>query len=229
MLKNNKINREVIIKIAKALGDLNEHVVFVGGAVVSLYINDPAADDVRPTKDVDIFLEIASLAELEKIRDELSKREFYQTSEDDVICRFRYEDIKLDVMATKEIGWAPANPWFESGFVHKEVVDIDGQQILILPLPYFLATKFSAFHDRGGKDPRKSHDFEDIVYIIDNQTEIIEIILNSPIDVQHYLIEQFSIVLDNDQMQEAIRANLYYETEEERFEKIKNKLIKIVH
>ncbi len=65
MLKNTIVNRGVIKKIAVALGDLNERVMYVGGAVVSLYINDPAADDVRPTKDIDISLEIASLGELE--------------------------------------------------------------------------------------------------------------------------------------------------------------------
>ena len=67
MLKNTTINLGVIWKIAHALQDLNERVVYVGGAVVSLYVNDPAADDVRPTKDIDISLEIASLGELEEM------------------------------------------------------------------------------------------------------------------------------------------------------------------
>jgi hypothetical protein len=60
MLKNTQINQEVTKKVAIALEELNKRVVFVGGAVVSLYINDPAAEDVRPTKDIDISLEIAS-------------------------------------------------------------------------------------------------------------------------------------------------------------------------
>ena len=228
MIKNTIINRKVVSKIADVLGELNELVVFVGGAVVCLYINDPAAEDVRPTKDVDVFLEIASLGKLEKIREELIRRGFYQTPEDDVICRFRYEDIKVDVMSTKEIGWAPANPWFEFGLVFKEIADIEGQQIFILSLPYFLATKFSVFHSRGEIDPRTSHDFEDIVYILDNQTEIIEIILNSPSDVKNYLTIEFSNILDSDLMQEAIRANLFYETQELRFEKIIKKLKRII-
>jgi hypothetical protein len=53
-MKNTTINLGIIKTIATALGELNEKVIYVGGAVVSLYINDPAADDVRPTKDVDI-------------------------------------------------------------------------------------------------------------------------------------------------------------------------------
>jgi predicted nucleotidyltransferase len=133
MVKDTTINREVIRKIAFALGAMNEQVVFVGGATVSLYINDPAANDVRPTKDVDISLAIASLGELEAIREELTRKGFKQSPEDDVICRFRHEDIKVDVMSTKAVGWAPTNPWFAPGFAQRETVEIKDQKIQILP------------------------------------------------------------------------------------------------
>jgi hypothetical protein len=95
-MKNATINKGVIKKIALALGDLNGQIIFVGGAVVGLYINDPAADDVRPTKDVDISLSIASLVELENIRVTLIDKGFIQTAEDTIICRFRYDDVKVD-------------------------------------------------------------------------------------------------------------------------------------
>src|ERR1051326_5170094 len=130
-MENTLINRKVIKKIAHALGELNERVVYVGGAVVSLYANDPAADDVRPTKDLDISMEIASVGELEKLRQELLKKGFAQKSEDKIICRFRYDDVKVDVMATKEVGWAPANEWFKPGFDHLQEVEVDGQKIRV--------------------------------------------------------------------------------------------------
>jgi hypothetical protein len=38
----------------------------VGGAVVSLYIDDPSADDVRPTKEIDFSMQIGTLGELKK-------------------------------------------------------------------------------------------------------------------------------------------------------------------
>jgi predicted nucleotidyltransferase len=228
MLKNTTINLGVIRKIAHALQDMNERVVYVGGAVVSLYANDPAADDVRPTKDIDISLEIASLGELEEIRKSLIKKGFKQSLEDDVICRFRYEDIKLDVMGTKEIGWAPANPWFGPGFKHLEKLQIEDKTIHILPLTYFLATKFTAFHDRGEKDARTSHDLEDITYILDNRTDLVEIILQAPNDVIAFLKLEFRAIINNNSLQEAMAGNLYYETQTQRLEIILNKLGKIV-
>lgn len=220
MLKNNTINLEVIRKIAVALGAMNEQVVYVGGATVSLYINDPAADDVRPTKDLDISLAIASLGELEVIRKQLIRKGFKQSPEDDIICRFRYEDIKVDVMSTKAVGWAPANPWFASGFAQKEIIEIEDQKIQILPLPYFLASKFSAFNDRGAIDPRTSHDLEDIVYVLDNRMDIVEKLAKVPDDVRSYLADQLQRILDDRVMHEAILGNLFYETREERYQRI---------
>lgn len=91
--KNKVINLEIIKTVAKGLGELNEKVAFVGGATVSIYGDDPAAEDVRPTKDVDIVLEIASFSALEDLREELENKGFHQSYEDTVVCRFRYNDI----------------------------------------------------------------------------------------------------------------------------------------
>lgn len=223
-MKNTIINRKVTLKVAKALGDLNERVVYVGGAVVSLYIDDPSADDVRPTKDIDISLEIASLGELERLRETLQEKGFRQSHEDDVICRFRYEDIKVDVMSTKGIGWAPANPWFAPGFDRKVLYQLEDLAIFLLPLPYFLATKFTAFYDRGSKDPRTSHDFEDIVYLLNHTSNVTEHVINSGDDVKQYVKECFSKILSDNVQQEAIIGNLYHENQMVRFNLIVEKL-----
>lgn len=229
MLKNTTINIGVIKRIATALNQLNERVVYVGGAVVSLYIDDEAADDVRPTKDIDISLSIASLYELESLRQVLIGKGFIQSAEDDAICQFRFEDIIVDVMSTKAVGWAPANPWFADGFKLKQVINLDGQIIQIMPLSYFLASKFTAFNDRGKKDARTSHDFEDIIYILDNRINLAEEINNSPDEVKEYLKEEFAKILTDEQKQEAILSNLYYETQTIRFNAILSKLKAVVN
>ncbi|HZW62572.1 MAG TPA: hypothetical protein VFF15_02900 [Flavobacteriaceae bacterium] len=127
-------------------------------------------------------------------------------------------------MATKPIGWAPANPWFEEGFNNLQEVDIDGITIQIMPLPYFLASKFSAHLDRGGSDPRFSHDFEDITYILDNRTDWHKIIAAEKGKVKAFLLEQLQLIIDSPKLQEAMIANLFYETQEERFQMIMQKI-----
>lgn len=227
MLKNTQINRAVTKKIANALGTLNERVVYVGGAVVSLYIDDPSADDVRPTKDLDLTMEVASLSALESLRVDLVARGFVQTAEESVICRFRYEDVLVDVMATEPIGWAPANRWFKKGFHLAYVYQLDELLIRLLPLPYFLATKFDAFFDRGIKDLYASHDFEDIVYLLNHTSDIAEQIVNSDMLVKNYLTECANKIIESSQLQEVIIGNLFHEAQDQRFKMIMSKLSKV--
>lgn len=229
MLKNTQINRAVTRKIALALGPINGRVVFVGGAVVSLYIDDPSADDVRPTKDLDLTIEIANLGELESLREALVARGFVQSALDSVVCRFRYDDILVDVMATEPIGWAPGNRWFEKGFGQAFTYDLDGLEIRLLPLPYFLATKFDAFFDRGINDLFASHDYEDIVYLFNHISDISEQVLNAEELVKNYLMECASKIIESRRLKEAIIGNLFHEGQDESFNLIIKKLSGIAH
>lgn len=44
--------------LARRLGDLAEHVVFAGGSVLGLLIDDAGAAGVRPTDDVDVIVDV---------------------------------------------------------------------------------------------------------------------------------------------------------------------------
>ena len=45
--------------VARGLGELLNDIVFVGGAVTSLYMNPDIAAEPRPTEDVDCIIELA--------------------------------------------------------------------------------------------------------------------------------------------------------------------------
>ncbi|MEM7109839.1 MAG: hypothetical protein AAF519_16560 [Bacteroidota bacterium] len=55
----------MVEKVALALEELNDEVVFVGGAVVSLYVTDTGAEQPRPTKDIDISVQIHTYSEMD--------------------------------------------------------------------------------------------------------------------------------------------------------------------
>lgn len=227
MLRTKAQSIDAIKTVARALRDLNEQVIYVGGAVVGLYANDPGAPEVRPTKDVDIVLEIASVLELEELRQKMAERGIHTAKDEKVLCRFTYKNILLDVMATKEVGWAPANPWFKGGFDHPEVHLLDEVKIKMMPLAYYLASKFVAFRDRG-KDPRTSHDFEDIVYVLDNRTTLVKDILKSEVDVKALLIDELTAVLQKASLQEAVLTHLEPATQTQRYEMLSQKLTEII-
>jgi predicted nucleotidyltransferase len=224
----NQMTLESIEKVAIALGELNREVVFVGGAVVSLYVNDAAVDEFRPTKDIDITFRVVSFAKLEKLREELVSKGFKQNIFEDVICRFQLEDILVDVMSTHAIAWAPANRWFEDGFNHLTKMEVGTQVINLLSLPFFLATKFDAHADRGSSDARMSKDFEDIIYLLNHVPNLESYIFGAPSKVKEYLQSEFADILKNNEKQEAILANMPYNFQMQRYALIVEKLSNMV-
>jgi len=197
-----------LIAVAQALGPLHARAVYVGGAVVGLYADRPSQKELRVTKDVDFFVEIASLSELEELREQLRQRGFQQSAEDQVLCRFRLQDILVDVMATREIAWAPANSWFEPGLAHLWQASWEGIDFQLLSAPFFLATKLSAFHGRGGRDPRTSHDIEDMVYVLHHRGSISSELTTAPEAVRDFLRVFARQVLEESSWREAMLYNL---------------------
>jgi hypothetical protein len=166
---------------------------------------------------------------LEALRELLSQKGFSQTHEDQVTCRFRFDDLLIDVMSTKAVGWAPSNRWFMPGFEKSTMYDLEEIKIQLMPLPYFLASKMEAFFDRGISDLYSSHDLEDILYIFNYTTTIVEQIVNADREVAEYLKECAERMVREEAIHSVIPAHLFYETADERFEIIIEKMKSIVN
>ena len=114
-MKNRTINLGVVAEIAEALGELNKSVVFVGGAIVSVYADDPAADEIRPTQDVDLTLTLIDFNQ-QVLDTQLAKLGFHPDIHGHVICSYRYNDISVDIMAATDTMRGPTNRWYQIGF-----------------------------------------------------------------------------------------------------------------
>ncbi|MBX2842894.1 MAG: hypothetical protein KTR26_14080, partial [Flammeovirgaceae bacterium] len=150
----NKTNLETLQIAAEGLGELREEVVFVGGAVAELYAKNPKISDIRITMDVDCIIEISSLVGYYKLEEILRSKSFRNDqSEGAPICRWLYKDIKVDVMPTDEKILGFSNKWYKEGIASKVERKLpNGLTIYIFPVAYFLASKFEAHKNRGGKD-----------------------------------------------------------------------------
>ncbi len=210
-------NIEMLQTVAKGLGELKDEVVFVGGAVAELYADNPAASEIRPTKDIDCVIELKSRIEHETLEENLRAKGFaHDTSKDAPICRMIYKDIKVDVMPTNENILGFSNIWYEEGIEMKIPKTLpDGTVVFVFPPEYYLAAKFEAHKGRGGKDLRQSHDFEDIIYILDNCPGILENISTSNPGVNMYLKKECLNLLENPNITEGIEAALPYGSGEE--------------
>ena len=203
--------------VANGLGDLRDEMVFVGGVVAELYADNPAASVIRPTLDVDCVIEIGSRLQFARLEENLRARGFTNDiSKDAPICRWIYKDIKVDIMPTDSKVLGFSNRWYEEGIANKIAKILsDETQVFVFSPAYYLATKFEAHKGRGGNDLRQSHDFEDIIYILDNSPDIFENINSSNLSVKTYLKEECITLLQNEGLTEGIESALPYGSGEE--------------
>ncbi len=220
MTNNRNIQFRTVRCVARALGPLNDMVIFVGGAVVGFYADDTAAEDVRPTKDVDLTVELTTAAELERFREALAARGIHPAADQNIMCRFTCRGILIDVMTLEPVGWAQANPWFRPGSASAAMRDVgEGVHIRLLSMSYFLASKLTAHHNRGG-DPRASADLEDIVYILNNRLDAVAELTTAPVAVREYLTREFRLLLNILGGREALLAHLPPHERTDRLERL---------
>lgn len=196
--------------MAQALGPLCERVVFVGGCATGLLLPGPDLLDVRPTEDVDAIVEVATLAGYHALAGELLQRGFRQTMEDNTPpFRWFWQRMQLDLVPLDERVLGFANRWYRAGFdaaVQTEVAP--GLVLRHLSAPYFLATKFEAFYDRGRNDAYTSHDLEDILIVIEGRAELVQELSKAATDVRQHVVECVAELLANPDFNNALAGLL---------------------
>ena len=168
-------NVELLARMAGALGDVCDQLVFVGGCATALLLSDPAAAGVRVTSDVDAVVSLASLPDYQRLGDSLRAKGFTQTMEDgDPPYRWRIAGMALDVMPVDERVLGFSNRWYEATLQSARQVQLSATLAIRLVSPVcFLATKLEAFMDRGQGDYMMSHDLEDVLTVVDGRAEIV--------------------------------------------------------
>lgn len=210
MTRHADANLEMLHHVATHLGDLIDDVVFTGGCVVSLLITDEGAPDVRPTKDVDVIIEVLSRRQYYEFEDRLRKIGFVQDARDDnLFCGWEIEGVKVDILPTSREITGVGNPWFEVAWDRATKIGLDDHlTVRIVSAPCFVATKLVAFFDRGAEDYLASHDLEDIVAVIDGRESLTaEIRAESP-ELRQYISESFSSFLADERFRDSLPGHL---------------------
>ena len=217
--------------VATKLGEIRDDVVFLGGCTTGLFITDPEFPDVRYTLDVDCIVDVISLNQYHQLEKKLTKRGFKKSLTEDVICRWFYDDVILDVMPTDESILGFGNRWYKkaiaSSINHQLTDKID---VKIVTAPYFLATKLEAFKTRGKSDYYASHDFEDIMSILDGRLEIVEEIAKADNELRNHLINSFVEIDNSPAFKGAIQGHFvqYGSFADDRIVMVEQKIKKII-
>lgn len=170
----NDPNLPQLQRIAAALGELREQLVFVGGSVAGLLLTDPLAASVRATTDVDAIANAGRVA-FHQLENALAGRGFVRDMGSEVICRWVHRDSGLlfDLMPVDDAVLGFTNPWYAYAVQTAESVEVaEGVRIRLLSAVAFVATKLEAFASRGKGDFLTSHDLEDVLNVVDGREQL---------------------------------------------------------
>lgn len=186
-------------RVAVALGDLCEQVVFVGGAVAGLLVTDPLADSVRATRDVDAVVN-TSRARFHEIEAQVALRGFEREVRSEVICRWLHSasGVTFDLMPVQPEVLGFTNRWYPYAVETAERVDMgEGAHIRLVSAVAFVATKLEAFASRGRGDFLSSHDLEDVLNIVNGREELKAEIADAPTELREAVADSFRRLLAN--------------------------------
>ena len=136
-----------------------------------------------------IILDRGTEAEGRELEPALMKLGFkHDTRAKAPLCRWILDGLTVDMMPTDPEILGFSNQWYPDGIANRVSASLpSGKTISIFPTEYFVASKIEAFRGRGNDDLRTSHDFEDIVFVLDGRTNTQKELLQSTDRIRSYL------------------------------------------
>jgi len=205
----NKINTQIdmLSRVATALGDLLPEVVFIGGCTTGLFLTDALTKEhVRYTDDVDLIVHVGSYIELNKLIENLRRKGFRESMEEDVICRLMLGQLKVDFMPDDEKVLGFSNRWYRDAMKTARDYTITEQLTIKLVEPvFFVATKLEAYLGRGHGDVLVSHDIEDLINIFNGREEIVEEIQAANGELRQFISHELKKLLDDSNFEYVIQ------------------------
>jgi hypothetical protein len=136
---------------------------------------------------VDVVINVVNLGEYsETLREQfvgLGLRE--DVREGAPVCRWLLDDLIVDIMPTRGDILGFSCEWYQLAFDTARPISLpNGVTIRLVTPACFLATKLTAFADRGRRNPMASHDLEDVIAVIDGRPEIVGDVAAAPTDLR---------------------------------------------
>lgn len=202
-------NRALFESVIRLLAPVLDELVFVGGCTTGIFVTEPAAGGIRPTKDVDVIADVTSYAQYAALSNRLRTLGLAEdTSEGAPLCRWRQGGMIIDVMPTDASVLGFSNRWYPTAIDTAQRIDIAGHDVRIVTPALFIATKLEAFHGRGADDVFASHDLEDIITVVDGRPEIVDEVPAAARDVSDYISREIRSLLREPDFIEALSGFL---------------------
>ena len=144
-----------------------------------------------------------------ELQDQLRRKGFAESPEDEVICRMRLGELKVDFMPDDENILGFSNRWYAEGIETAITCSLNETlNIRRLTPELFVATKLEAYRGRGNNDLLGSRDMEDILLVVDGREELVAEIQNADNDVRRYIAKQFKAMLRHADIDHFLEGNI---------------------
>ena len=207
------INSSLLAKVAQKLDPLGFRYAFVGGSIVEFLVDQPDLSPVRPTDDLDVIVEVMAKRRYSDIEETLRQAGFkHDTSQGAPICRWRLDDLIVDIMPTEGALIGLNTTWFAEALETATPREIFGVKVPLISAVAFIATKLTAFADRGKGDYFGSHDLEDIVAVIDGRASIVEELGSAAPALKVYVADGIKRLNEQSDFQESLAGHLAFDS-----------------
>lgn len=200
---------DMLVLVANALGDeLLQQVVFVGGCTTGLLVTDTVTQEsIRYTEDVDLITRVMGYPQWATFQEQLKARGFTISPDDDVICRMRLGELKVDFMPDDASILGFSNRWYSDALEQAQATQLsNGTTIRLISPGHFLATKLEAYLGRGNNDPLSSHDIEDLLNIVDGREELLAELSQASTALKTYIAVQLESLLAHSDFDYAVQT-----------------------
>jgi predicted nucleotidyltransferase len=210
--------------VAERLDRVELAYAFVGGSVVNLLLDYPELTPARPTDDVDVIIDLLSGARYSEVEAKLRTAGFsHDMRQDAPKCRWILGGVTVDIMPTDGAGLGLNTAWFAEALATATTRTVANSQFRVVSPVAFLATKYTAFLDRGDHDYYGSHDLEDFMTVIDGRASIVVEVDRTPLGLRDFVIASIRQLLGNPGFRDALPGYLPPE-EEGRIALLRGKL-----
>lgn len=214
MADKETLNLVMLRDVARRLEPLLPRLAFLGGVVAELFFTEPTTRPGRATSDVDVVIDLVHYGQYaDALREELIALGLEEdTTEGAPRCRWRFIDAPrqiVDIMPTKGEVLGFSTKWYADAFRTAAPFQVPGGPVIRLVTPaYYLATKLTAFQDRGSRDPIASHDLEDVIAVVDGRESLVGEIQASPPEVRTFVAAAWRALLETGNIPALLEAHL---------------------
>lgn len=186
-----RVDLPLVELAAIALGPLVDEVVFVGAAVLPVWITEKEVLPLRATDDTDCVIDVSTKARYDAFGERLRAQGLREDKDSKVLCRWRVpeSDLIVDVMPAEQSILGFTGKWVHlahrKGMSEEFEIGRAGSARIVRP-ELWTAMKLDAFATRGNNDFYSSKDFEDLVSIVRGRPSLIEELKSSRRDVREF-------------------------------------------